>query len=122
MTFPPQTDPFKMRKNLLKFNFEKAKDLFNHAIGLLNNGNVVDSLRNLKKVMKLCPIFPNLYFALASVYAHAGDLLEAKKACQKEIILNPQNKMAMQFYQKISQTIEQSRRIAELISARKRDL
>ncbi len=56
-----------------------------------------------------CTTLPNLYYALAAAYAQLGDIFSAKRACQVELSLQPDNRGAAGLLERIDQAANEYR-------------
>ncbi len=86
-----------------------AEELFRKGFQCLNDGNVSEAVRHLEKAAMNCTTLPNLYYALATAYAQLGDIFSAKRACQVELSLQPDNLGAAELLERIDQAANEYR-------------
>jgi tetratricopeptide (TPR) repeat protein len=73
-----------------------ADDLYNHAVGLANQGNPEEAEQHLRKALKLSPQADYLYYALATTFALRENVEGALEYLLKAIELNERNRYQAQ--------------------------
>jgi len=84
-----------------------AEELYGQGVRHLRQGKVADAVACLEKAAVNCTTLPNLYYALATAYAQLGDVFLAKKACQAELSLDPDNRGAAELLARIEQAVDE---------------
>lgn len=86
-----------------------AAEMFRKGFEYLRDGDAAEALKYLDKAAVNFAGLPNLYFAIATAYAQLGDLASARKACQIELSLHPENAGAEKLLRRIEKTIDECR-------------
>ncbi len=82
-----------------------ARDFLVQGVDKLRSGNSEQALSYLKQAKNLCSNMPDVHFAIATAYAQLGDLHSARKACQIELSLRPENDGAKRLLGKIERMV-----------------
>lgn len=90
-------------------NRSAAEEFFRKGFQYLNDGNVSEAVKHLERAAMKCTTLPNLYYALAAAYAQLGDIFSAKRACQVELSLKPDNRGAAGLLERIDQAADEYR-------------
>lgn len=90
-------------------NRSAAEEFFRKGFQYLNDGNVSEAVKHLERAAMNCTTLPNLYYALAAAYAQLGDIFSAKRACQVELSLQPDNRGAAGLLERIDQAANEYR-------------
>ena len=73
-----------------------AEDLYNHGVGLANQGNPEEAEQVLRKALKLAPQADYIYYAIATTYALRENVEGALEYLLKAIELNERNRYQAQ--------------------------
>ncbi|MCK4292794.1 MAG: FkbM family methyltransferase [Planctomycetes bacterium] len=90
-------------------NRSAAEEFFRKGFQYLNDGNGSEAVKHLERAAMNCTTLPNLYYALAAAYAQLGDIFSAKRACQVELSLQPDNRGAAGLLERIDQAANEYR-------------
>jgi len=90
-------------------NRSAAEEFFRKGFQYLNDGNGSEAVKHLERAAMNCTTLPNLYYALAAAYAQLGDIFSAKRACQVELSLKPDNRGAAGLLERIDQAANEYR-------------
>ena len=85
-----------------------AAELFRKGFECLRDGNTAEALEYFDKAAVNFAGLPDLYFAIATAYAQLGDLSSARKACQIELSLQPENDGAKRLLRRIEKEMGES--------------
>jgi tetratricopeptide (TPR) repeat protein len=73
-----------------------AEDIYNHGVGLANQGSPEEAEQYLRKALKLAPQADYIYYAIATTYALRDNLEGALEYLLKAIELNERNRYQAQ--------------------------
>ncbi len=105
-------------KLILKYisnkNRHAAKDLLKQGVHCLQESEVQKSLDFFQKASLRFKKLPELHFAMATAYAQFGDMFSAKKACETELLIQPEHDNAKHLLRRIDQAIAEYNQIVSL--------
>ena len=82
-----------------------AKDLLWKGVQFLHQPDVQKALDFFKESALQYQNLPELHFAMATAYAQFGDVFSAKKACETELLIQPEHDGAKRLLQRIERKI-----------------
>jgi tetratricopeptide (TPR) repeat protein len=81
------------RLDVPSVNLRTAEDYYNYGVALLNTRKVEESRTNLEKALQMAPDTDHIHYALALVYALAGEASSAYEHLRRAIELEPRNRI-----------------------------